>query len=296
MLCTVGVVVMRVRCVVVVALLAFAAVAADVLPAGAASVGQCAVYSPTGFCVDWGTANPGTPSPHGPSGDPSQGVSCWWQDISGFDSSPDSLANFGLTAPPPGVQVVWQTLVCSDGTSRYEFRWIVPVTPANLAATAFGRLEGELPAPLVVSDPALGTASVVGVPVFVAVANWTDVVTESECAAGMCVTVQATPSLTFDPGEPGATPRACAGSGSRYAPGAGAPAAQAAVPGACAYAYLLRTAVGGRPDVWTGSVSVTWSIGWVASTGEMGVLPSVTRSTSTPRAVQEVQTVIVGGG
>jgi len=284
------------RSLMLVALIGFTAVCVSSASAVAATVGQCALYSPTGFCIDWGTSSPGGPSQPAPTGDAPQGVSCWWQDVSGFDTSPDSLANFGLTAPPAGVQVVWQTLVCSDGTSRYEFRWIIPVTPANLAATAFGHLEGELPAPMLVSDPALGTASVVGVPVFVAVTNWTGVVSESECAAGMCVTVHAVPSLRFEPGEPGAASRSCAGNGSRYAPGDGSPAVQAAATGACAYAYALRTGVGGRPGEWPGSVSVTWTIDWVASTGETGALPSVTRSTAAPRAVQEVQTVIVGGG
>jgi hypothetical protein len=265
---------------------------------GAAGAGQCAQYSSTGFCVDWGTSSPGGGDggqPPASGGDPMV-VSCSWQDISGFDTSPDSLANFGLAPPPAGVSPVWQTKVCSDGSSQYEFRWIVPVTPANLAATAFGRLEGELPAPSVVSDPPEGTPSIVGVPVFVAVTNWTGVVSDRECAAGLCVTVTATPALVFAPGEPDGPFVACAGSGSRYVTGAGDPAVQAAMPGACAYAYRQRTGVAGRPAAWPGLVAVTWTIDWVASSGETGSLPSVTRSTGVARAVREVQSVVVGGG
>lgn len=270
----------------------------SVASAMGASVGECAQYSPTGFCVGWGSSSPGGSGSGGssaPGGDPSV-VTCWWQDISGFDASPDSLANFGLSAPPAGVQVVWQTTVCSNGHSRYEFRWVVAVTPANLAATAFGRLEGELPAPLVASDPPVGTPSIVGVPVFVAVTNWTGVVAESECAAGLCVTVRATPTLVFVPGEPGAATVACTGSGSRFVAARGDVMAQASVPGACAYAYQHRTGVAGRPASWAGSVSVTWRIDWSASSGETGTLPSVTRSASLPRPVNEVQSVVIGGG
>lgn len=44
---------------------------------------------------------------------------------------------------------------------------------------------------------------------------------------------------------------------------------------------------------WPGSVRVTWTISWSASTGVSGSLPSVTRATALPRAVEEVQAVVV---
>ena len=269
-------------------------------PAGSAAGGvdRCATFSVTGYCVGWDVSTPGGPTkPAASGGGGGDAVTCGWQDIPGFNADdPSALQNFGLAAPPAGVAVVWQTIACSDGGSRYEFRWIIPVTPATLAATASGRLEAELPQPSVVSDPPVGTASIVRVPVFVEVTNWTGVASQSECAAGLCVTVTATPALTFDPGEPTAVQRRCAGSGSRYVPGGGDPVAQASVPGACAYAYRLRTGVSSRPASWPATVSVTWVIGWVASSGETGTLPSVTRTTSVPRTVNEVQSVVVGGG
>ena len=77
--------------------------------------------------------------------------------------------------------------------------------------------------------------AIVGVPVFVDVTNWTGVVAESECAGGMCVTVTATPSLTFIPGETRSSSVGCAGSGSRYDPDGGSAEAQASEDGACAY-------------------------------------------------------------
>jgi hypothetical protein len=40
---------------------------------------------------------------------------------------------------------------------------------------------------------------------------------------------------------------------------------------------------------------VTWSISWSASSGESASMPSVTRTTSLPRAVEEVQAPVVGG-
>jgi hypothetical protein len=194
------------------------------------------------------------------------------------------------------MEVAWQTVQCSDGSFQgYQFRWVPVVTPASLASIARGRLVGELAAPVVASNPPLGVASIVGVPVFVEVTNWTGARSESECAGGLCVTVTATPSVSFTPGEPGSAVVACAGAGSRFAPGAGDPATQAAASGACAYPYRLRTGVEGRPRLWPGSVTMTWTLSWSASDGETGVLAPVTLSTDVSRAVKEVQTVVVGG-
>lgn len=201
---------------------------------------------------------------------------------------------YGLQFPPADVEVYWQGWVC-DGGAPTNYRWVVAITPESLAQTARGRLVGRLPQPVVSASPPLGTPSIIGVPVFVSIGNWTGVVQDSECAGSLCVTVRATPELVFNSGEPGAGSIVCAGSGSTYRTGSGTPDAQAAVAGACAYAYSARTGVAGRPAEWPGEVSVTWSIGWTASSGASGSLPSVTRSAAVPRAVAEVQTVIAGG-
>ena len=264
-------------------------------PAGAAEPGQCAEYSPLGYCVEWDTPTPGHPGVDGGGGGHPT-VVCYWVTIpDDLSQDPTTWIEFGLTPPPAGVTVVWQSRECSDGSVRLDIRWIIPATPANLAASVRGRLLGVLPQPSVDSSPPVGTAAIVGVPVFVDVTNWTGIRTEDECAGGTCVTVTATPSLTFIPGETASSPVGCAGSGSRYDPDGGSTAVQASSAGACAYKYRLRTGAQGRPSVWPGSVSVTWSVSWTASSGASGSLPAVTRATALPRAVEEVQAVVIGG-
>ena len=271
------------------------AVAADA--ASASGVGGCVEAFRLGYCVEWDVPTPGNPGRDGGSGSRSPDeVECYWATISlDLGSDPLVWVDFGLAQPPAGIDIVWQEWRCSDGSTQFDFRWVVAATPANLASVARGRLLGLLPQPAIASSPPIGTASIVGVPVFVEVMNWTSAVTESECAGGLCVTVTATPALTFSPGEVGSAAIACAGSGSRYDPDGDSIEAQRSAPGACAFPYRLRTGVMDRPASWDGSVSVTWTISWTASTGASGSLASVARSTAVPRAVEEVQTVVVGG-
>lgn len=279
-----------------VAALVAAVLIGNAASAGATEPGQCVNYSPLGYCIDWDVPTPGGPPSGGGGGGSTDEVVCYWVTIpDDLSEDPTIWFDFNLTPPPPGVTVVWQSWECSDGSATFAFRWIIPATPANLAAIAGGQLLGTMPQPSVSSSPPVGTASIVEVPVFVEVTNWTGVVTDSECAGGLCVTVTATPALTFFPGETGSSPIACAGSGTRYDSGGGSAESQASADGACAYAYRYRTAVDGRPAAWPGSVSVTWTIAWTASTGASGSLPAVTRSTQLPRQVREVQTVVVRG-
>lgn len=281
---------LRIAAPVLVVVLALCSMARD---AAASDVGVCVETDPYGFCIEWDVSTPPTSGrPGGGGGQPA----CQWLTIDeDLSVDPTIWFDFEIPRPPEGVEIVWQSFECSDGSPGFDFRWLVPATPANLASVAHGRLVGQLPQPLVESSPPVGTASIVTVPVFVRVENWTGVVSESECAGGLCVTVAATPSLRFDPAEPGSGSVACAGAGSRYEPGGGSPEAQASAPGACAHAYQFRTGAEGRPAVWPAQVSVTWTLTWEASSGASGSLPSVTRSTDVPRPVSEVQTVVVGG-
>ncbi len=60
---------------------------------------------------------------------------------------------------------------------------------------------------------------VLGVEVtFLAVDDWTETVTDQECAFLLCVTVTATAQLTWDPGEPGAATVVCVAGGTTYDP------------------------------------------------------------------------------
>ena len=265
------------------------------LSAQAAEPGECIRRDPQGYCLEWDVTTPGTPgTPGGSGGGPAP--ECYWVTIDDeLPEDPTIFVDFGLEEPPEGVPILWQSWECSDGRATFNFRWVIAPTPGALAETVRGRLIGQLPQPVVESSPPAGTASIIGVPVFVTVVNWTGVVTQTECAGGLCVTVTATPQLTFRPGEPGAPTVQCAGAGTRFGPGAGTPEAQASSPGACTWTYTTRTGANGRPSAWPGQASVSWSISWTATTGASGSLAAVTRSTDVPRPVAEVQTVIEGG-
>ena len=280
-----------------IAVIAAAAVVAfpSALSAQAAEPGECIRRDPQGYCLEWDVTTPGTPgTPGGSGGGPAP--DCYWVTTgTELPEDPTIFVDFGLEEPPEGVPILWQSWECSDGRPTFNFRWVLAPTPGALAETVRGRLVGQLPQPVVESSPPAGTASIIGVPVFVAVVNWTGVVTQTECAGGLCVTVTATPQLTFRPGEPGAPTVQCAGSGTRFAPDAGTPEAQASSPGACTWTYTTRTGANGRPSAWPGQASVSWSISWTATTGASGSLAAVTRSTGVPRPVAEVQTVIEGG-
>ncbi len=280
-----------------IAVVAAAAVIAfpSALSAQAAEPGECIRRDPQGYCLEWDVTTPGTPgTPGGTGGGPAP--ECYWVTVDDeLPEDPTIFVDFGLEEPPEGVPILWQSWECSDGRPTFNFRWVIAPTPGALAETVRGRLIGQLPQPVVESSPPVGTASIIGVPVFVTVVNWTGVVTQTECAGGLCVTVTATPQLTFRPGEPGAQSVQCAGAGTRFAADAGTPESQASSPGACTWTYMTRTGANGRPSAWPGQASVSWSIAWTATTGASGSLAAVTRSTDVPRPVAEVQTVIEGG-
>jgi hypothetical protein len=256
--------------------------------------GECTKRDPQGFCVEWDVGDDdSTDGDSGGGGGGGQTPTCYWVDIPPI-TDPTIYADFGLSYPPPGVAIQWQEYTCSDGTVQFNFRWIFDIPPTETANNIRARIEGSLAAPIIDASPPIGTASIISVPVFVAVANWTGVITESGCAGGICVTVTAAPTLTFDPGEPGPSTIACAGSGTVFNT-AIPPAQQAAGVGACAHVYRQRTGVDARPAEWPGQVTVRWAISWTSSVGQSGVLPAVIRNVPVPRSVQEVQTVVVGG-
>jgi hypothetical protein len=135
--------------------------------------------------------------------------------------------------------------------------------------------------------------------VFVQVTDWVDEIADEACELGVCVSMVATPSLSFEPGEPGSEPIVCVPPGSRYNPAGGDPVAQAEVPGACAHVYTERTGVAGRPDFWSGQVVVTWDVQWTSTidgaAGPGGGFDPISLSTGVPRVVDEVQTIVVDG-
>jgi hypothetical protein len=170
------------------------------------------------------------------------------------------------------------------------------ITPIDVATGVYQQMQGRMPAPVVESDPARGVASIVAVPVFVTVTNWRPAFAVTRTLAGIVVTVRATPTLVFASGEPGAGVQTCAGPGRLFDPHRGSLWAQAALPDACTHTYLHRTGVDGRPNAWPGSVTVQWTITWSAGDGTGGSFPLVNRTVPLPRAVSEVQAVVVPGG
>jgi hypothetical protein len=191
-----------------------------------------------------------------------------------------------------------------DGLQGMGFNWTMPgddvppppPTPEEIAAGLLLEAEAQMHAPQIAADPPEGTPAVITLPVFVQVTNWEgEFQIGPRCVLGVCVTLTATPTLTFDPGEPGSSPIECDPPGTRFDPNGPDPEVQASAPGACAHAYQARTGADGRPDEWPGEVSVTWEVAWTA--GDAGdTLEPMTLSTPLPRAVDEVQTVVRNGG
>jgi hypothetical protein len=172
-----------------------------------------------------------------------------------------------------------------------------PPTPAEVGRMRRVELVALLHRPEPVTDPPVGTPSVLDVPTFVAVGNWQGRVEHRGCddTGQVCVGLVAEPQLSFEPGEPGADTVECAGGGTQFDPGGGSPRAQADAPGACAHTYARRTGGAGRPATWPGQVHVTWDLSWTSAGGGGGSLGQLTLSNDVPRAVEEVQSVGRGG-
>jgi hypothetical protein len=214
--------------------------------------------------------------------------------------------------PPPAevADPVLQALQCDELAVPESalgvpaaFRWTdggpaapPAMTPGALAQILYLRVRALMRAPTIVSDPPAVAPAVVKVPVFVEVGNWQPPIVDTECdpGSGLCVTMTATPALSWRPGEPGAPRLRCDPPGSRFDPQGPSVEAQAARPGACAWAYRQRTGAHGRPDAWAGEVTVDWSVAWSATNGTNGGFPDLEFTTAAPRTVDEVQTVVAG--
>jgi hypothetical protein len=166
-----------------------------------------------------------------------------------------------------------------------------PPSPEEVAADWWTSVQADLVAPELTSSPAPGDPAIVRVPTFVEVDNWQGEITDEACQVGVCVELVATPTLTFDPGEPEAEVIECDPPGTRFDRD-GAPAEdQAAADGACAHAYQFRTGFGSRPDEWPGVVSVEWETSWQGA-GESGTFDPIVLSSDLPRQVDEVRGLV----
>lgn len=260
------------------------------------------------YCVGaGGPGQPGDPGGGGGGGGSGRGgggggagpVCTWTSEVTIPGDGPAAgLPTDPGDRPTPEAVLLWE--VC-DGVITGRLRWWTPGTPlpVRLTARALGlavhaRLAGTLPTPELTASPAAGVPALVGFPSFVTVDNWRDQVSDRACDPNFpdfCVAVVALPSLSWDSGEPGVDAEVCEGPGVPFDPAGPEPEVQAEAPGACAHTYLTRTGVEGRPHRWEGVVTVVWTLTYTSPEGS-GSLPSVTKSTALPRAVDEVQTVV----
>ena len=252
--------------------------------------------------MDHGNGHPGN---SGGGGGTSHGPVCVWQAPTAQQVEA-TVRNSGSggqivreQAADPGIEILVCDGVYDGRTWRNRPR---PVSPQELAARAYVRLQRNLPAPAVHTTPGDGVASIATIPVFV----WIDpdqwhplTFTETDPnGSGLAVTATATPTtMAYTPGD-GSPTLACTGPGLPYTDGD--PLTQAAAPGRCTHAYTLvtrnvdHTGVPGRPDGWPARVSVTWTVSWHATDGATGTLNPVTKATAFARPVTEVQALVTG--
>lgn len=162
--------------------------------------------------------------------------------------------------------------------------------PAEIGRDLWAGIAATLPPPDLVVSPPQGTAAIIDQPTFVAVAedSWPGVIGPvSECDGPVCISLTATPTLIFDPGD-GADPLTCAGRGTEYDPAGPEPAVQAE--GACAHPYDDHTTAGPFP----GSVAIRWRVVWTSMTpDDDGVITVAPQGVPVPRQVDEVQGLVV---
>lgn len=225
---------------------------------------------------------------------------CGWEVVPAGIAEPMAAAGKSQNgSPPPGLPVTWLAWCFTSPNFQYlygPYRWepTTPVTPtpATTAHTLYQQLQGRMPDPHITTSPPRGTASIIGIPVFITATNWQPAITISKDLAGTTVTVHATPQLRYTPAEPDSTTITCSGPGTPYNPHGPDPTQQAASPTTCTHTYRHRTNTPGRPDHWPATATIHWTITWTASDGSHGTFPDVDRTTPIPRSVHEVQTVL----
>jgi hypothetical protein len=322
------------------AVVAMAAAAITAVPSLTASAltHECLEYDQDGFCIRWRVHSGNTtslppdddPPPSTGGGGPEEPDPCPWE----RHSDQSKLHDYFPDAPPEAILLTRQCGpywnddcgIGGGGCSvqpQAELTWalpdevgdltIAPPSPEQVAQDLLADVPIEDPA--IVVSPALDVAAVLDVPTFIQVTNWAGTQSQQDCAtiAAVCVGVEATPTLSFDPSESDpatgwtAPVVNCEAPGSQFDPGSGLagtaydpagpePREQAGVDGACAHTYRLRTGVGQRPNQWSGSVRITWTARWwVTNPDQSGEFDPITMATDLPREVEEIQAPVVDG-
>lgn len=260
---------------------------------------------PTVVCVRWSTGggggNGGTDDGgDGGDGDDNGDQDCWWE----LYPVPAGVVPDRPAGVSPEATLYWEICLNSVGQEYVGpggAQWFEPaqapaMSPAQVATQVRVEVAARLRDPEVATDPPEGDPSIIAVPTFVSVTNWDGQVVEDGCdsTGTVCVTITATPTLTFDPGEPDAPLITCEPGGTRYDPAGPPPDEQAAADGACAHAYRERTGVDGRPAAWTASVTIDWAVSWRGG-GQSGTFSDINATDTFDRPVDEVQAVVVAG-
>lgn len=182
---------------------------------------------------------------------------------------------------PDGTREVLYTRVCDPADVSYH--WVRDTAgPGQAVATAMAIAQERIPAPAAVFAPDIERGAFVKAPMRFGITNGRPV-SVSASVPGVTATVTATPRrLEFTPGD-GSPAADCDVSGSESGTAADQPAA------ACTYTYRDSSTVAPNGEYWPAQLRVEWSVGWTATTGEGGVLPSVTTTADYAVPVREIQ-------
>jgi hypothetical protein len=141
------------------------------------------------------------------------------------------------------------------------------------------------------SSPAPGKAQVVQLPTWAWMpkAQWAPI-SATASVPGESVTATATPNrLSFSWGD--GTSSTCQGPGTPYAAGSSDPAASSPT---CGHTYRVTSA--SAPDQqFPVTATLSWKITW-AGGGQSGTFPDLTTATTVHWPVEQVESVLVGGG
>jgi len=159
-------------------------------------------------------------------------------------------------------------------------------TAANLAQVALNRL--AVPLPTVATWPATGGTSLVNLPVWLHVGNWSQL-TASASAGGLTATITAEPvraDWDMDEGDV-----SCAVAGATYDASL-PPDAQST---GCSFTY--RHSSGTRSDgTYHATGTLVWHLRWTATNGQGGDLGEISRTSAFTLRVEESQALVVSAG
>lgn len=234
-------------------------------------------------------AEAGTPGTGGGTGVPGgggggSGTTCSYSQIDAEMSAiADRMAAHGWGDPRGAEPGAWMRRICSDGTGTIVWVPQATVDPRVLAQQAFDQT--NVPLPGVGMNPGPPNDLVVNMPTWLWVENFGPV-GASASAGPVTVTVTASPvAVRWSMGNGDVV--VCSGPGTRYDSSRAAEDQRTD----CSYTYR-RSSASAPSGTFVVQTSVTWDVTWTASgVAGGGSLGPLTRTTSTPVRVSEVQTV-----